>query len=80
MHYNWAPAILVPYVALFGNHDIVQIIHCRWCGLFVTQPPLSLLLSMTSFQMEILNIRGNNVIIQHVRNGIQVFDKNKSTC
>ena len=27
---NGEPAVLVHYVALIGNHGIVQITHCRW--------------------------------------------------
>ena len=36
--------VLVHYVALRGNHGIVQITHCRWrYGSLVMQCPLSLL-------------------------------------
>ena len=45
---NGEPAVLVHYVVLIGNHDIVRITHCRWrCCPLVMQHPLSLLLSMT---------------------------------
>ena len=45
---NEEPAVVVNYVALIGNHGIVQIKHCRWrCCLLVIQRPLSWLLSMT---------------------------------
>ena len=43
---NGEPAVLVHYLALIGNHDIVT--NSRWpCGSLVTQRPLSLLLSVT---------------------------------
>ena len=44
---NVEPAVLVHYVALLGNHSIVQITHFkRRCGSLVTQCPLSLLMSI----------------------------------
>ena len=39
------PTVLVHYVALIGNHNLVRIIHC--CGSLFIQHPLSLLFYMT---------------------------------
>ena len=46
-NFSLEPAVLVHYMALIGSIDKVRITHCRWrCRIFVTQRPLSLLMSM----------------------------------
>ena len=42
----------VYYVALIGNHDVVQIIHYRWrCRSYVTQGCLSIVLHLFHIEM-----------------------------